>query len=97
MNRRREEHKRPENYHKILCHYGHKNQIIQTIQELSELSVELTEYLLDQECGDVDIKLEIRLEMADVENMLEQMKLIFGDTWRERETKMIRQLRRMEK
>ena len=101
MNRRREEHKRPENHHKILCNYGFQTQLLQTIQELSELIDALTNYQisvnqqLDERTINTKAK-DVKFEIADVENMLEQMKIIFGDTTEERETKMIRQLRRME-
>ena len=96
MNRRREEHKRPENYEKILKTYGIDNQITQTIQELSELIKELTLWQLAEVYHRAEIKQHIVLEIADVENMLEQMKSVFGDTSGAREMKMRRQLRRME-
>jgi uncharacterized protein with von Willebrand factor type A (vWA) domain len=95
MNRRIDEHKRPENHKKILETHGQESQIIQTIQELSELIKELTLWQLTKPDHIADMKQHIVLEIADVENMLEQMKLIFGDTEGAREMKMRRTLSRM--
>ena len=59
-------------YLRAINHFGHKHQISQAIQELSELTVELSRALV----GRTD-PVGIIGELADVENMLIQMKLIF--------------------
>ena len=59
-------------YKKLIEKFGSKNQIIVAIEELSELQKELCKYLRDK----INIR-NISEEMADVEIMLEQLKLIF--------------------
>ena len=64
-----------------LAIYGREKQIHKTLEELAELSVEL-HHALDGR-GDNDKILE---EMADVEIMLSQMKMLYGstDAWKEK-------------
>ena len=57
-------------YNLALKKFGMKNQIIKCIEELSELQKELCKYFLRQ--GSIGNFIE---EVADVEIMLEQMKL----------------------
>lgn len=57
-----------------ISHYGERMQVIVAIEELSELQKELTKFLR----GQADEK-HINEEMADVEIMLEQLKLMFGN------------------
>lgn len=57
---------------KLIEKFGAKSQIIVAIEELSELQKELCKYLRDK----TNIR-NISEEMADVEIMLEQLKLIF--------------------
>lgn len=59
-------------YEKIIFKFGDNNQITVAIEELSELQKELCKYLR----GDMDYY-NIAEEMADVEIMLEQLKIIF--------------------
>ena len=61
--------------------YGRENQSRKTLEELAELSVEL-HHALDSR-GDNEKILE---EMADVEIMIGQMKLLYGQTdgWKEK-------------
>ena len=59
-------------YKKLIQKFGVKNQIIVAIEELSELQKELCKYLRDK----TNIR-NISEEMADVEIMLEQLKIIF--------------------
>ncbi len=64
-------------YRKAIEKHGEDGQVIQTIQEMSELSKELTKLLI---CKEPDVKVildKIAEEMADVEIMLEQLKIIF--------------------
>lgn len=64
-----------------LAVYGRDNQIRKTLEELAELSLELHRAL--DERGDNE---HIREEMADVEIMIGQMKLLYGSTdgWKEK-------------
>ena len=64
-----------------LAIYGREKQIRKTLEELAELSVEL-HHALDGR-GDNENILE---EMADVEVMLSQMKILYGQTdgWKEK-------------
>lgn len=57
-----------------IAHYGEQMQVIVAIEELSELQKELTKFLR----GQADER-HINEEMADVEIMLEQLKLIFNN------------------
>ena len=59
-------------YTYLINKFGKKNQIIVSIEELSELQKELCKYLRDK----TNIR-NISEEIADVEIMLEQLKLIF--------------------
>lgn len=59
-------------YKKLIEKFGAKNQIIVAIEELSELQKEICKYLRDK----TNIR-NISEEIADVEIMLEQLKLIF--------------------
>ena len=57
-----------------IAHYGEQMQIIIAIEELSELQKELTKFIR----GQADER-HINEEMADVEIMLEQLKIIFDN------------------
>ena len=57
-----------------IAHYGEQMQVVVAIEELSELQKELTKLLR----GQADER-HINEEMADVEIMLEQLKLMFGN------------------
>ena len=59
-------------YKQLIDKFGKKAQVIVAIEELSELQKELCKYLR----GDAGIR-KISEEMADVEIMLEQLKIIF--------------------
>ena len=60
-------------YKRALSVYGEKNQVVMVFEEMSELQKALTKYLR----GVCD-KRTIADEIADVEIMLEQMKLLFN-------------------
>ena len=60
----------------IIAHYGPDAQIIKTIEEFSELTVELAKDMNSQ--GDIERILE---EIADVLVMLEQLQLIYKFDW----------------
>ena len=57
-----------------IAHYGEQMQVVVAIEELSELQKELTKFLR----GQADER-HINEEMADVEIMLEQLKIIFDN------------------
>ncbi len=82
-------------YRRALNHFGDKNQILHTIGELSELTIEIGAHLEGR--GDHD---KIINELADVENMLHQMRIIFdepaGEVDRIKTNKMERLKRRMD-
>jgi uncharacterized protein Yka (UPF0111/DUF47 family) len=81
-------------YIRIIRHYGHKNQIVKAIEEMSELTKELSKHALG-----IGRKVRIIEEIADVENCLEQMKLMFddkGDVPFIRASKVRRTIERME-
>ena len=60
-------------YQKALEKFGHSSQILMSIQEMSELTKELTNFLI----GRLERIEDIPGEIADVEIMLNQLKLIF--------------------
>ena len=75
-------------------HFGHKHQIAHAIQELSELIVELSHHLEGRNNTP-----NILEEIADVENMLAQMRIIFdqgGNVDTIKENKMQRLKKRMD-
>lgn len=57
----------------ILDHYGIEHQVIIWIEELSELTKELCKYLRNKEFSDNGY-----LEITDVQNCLDQMKIAFN-------------------
>ena len=56
--------------------YGTKNQITKAVEEMSELQKELCKYLIATNTGDYSYP-HIAEEIADVEIMVEQLKIIF--------------------
>jgi hypothetical protein len=79
---------------KALSRYGNQNQIAQTIQELNELSVELTEFLMGNQCPNLRDK--ILSEIADVQICLEYPVEIFGIRNEELDDERIVKLIRLE-
>ena len=61
-------------YSEIVDHYGAKHQAIKAVEELNELAVELSKWVNGQ-----GSRKKILEECADVEIMLWQMQIIFGD------------------
>lgn len=89
-----------ENMIKIVKFYGATNQTIVAIEEMSELTKELTKCLrYDFEPGKCDVK-NIKQEMADVELCLFELRYIFDieedEIQEEIERKLQRTLRRMD-
>ena len=65
---------------KIIDHFGSKHQILKAIEELAELQRELSKYLCsfdDDLVHNLQLSRAVAEEMADVELMLDQLKLIF--------------------
>lgn len=79
-------------YKRIVFHFGDQNQITVAIEELSELQKELCKYLR----GDIDL-LNITEEIADVEIMLEQLKIIFNNEYAVKEEKTYKIQRTVER
>ena len=79
----------------IIDYYGQGNQVIKAIEELAELQQELAKSITQP---DKSAKSAISAEMADVEIMLHQMKIIFDcekdvEFWKD--MKISRQFERM--
>ena len=64
-----------DNLKKIIDYYGEEKQMIKAIEEMSELQKELCKTLIGKENRDSLIE-----EIADVQIMLDQLKLIVSDT-----------------
>ena len=62
-----------------LVHFGERNQILKTIEELAELQRALSRYLVavDQQSATLTEELQVVEELADVEIMTTQMALAF--------------------
>lgn len=64
---------------RAIDHFGTEHQIKKAIEEMGELTVELSRYLMDLEKGTRRTGKElIRGELADVMIMAEQLRIIFG-------------------
>lgn len=57
----------------IIDHYGSDNQLLKCQEELTELNLEVAKMYLKK--GNIDA---LKAEIADVENMLEQLKIIYN-------------------
>lgn len=88
------------NHKEILEHFGEVRQARKAAEEMAELSSKLLAWAdskqdFDCSVGDTEFRMiekfeEAREELADVLNILEQMKLIFGDVSGYREQKIKR-------
>jgi len=63
-------------YRQALYKWGSEAQIIMVFEEMAELQKELCKYLRNVDA--IETKLKIAEEIADVEIMLAQMKILFG-------------------
>ena len=71
--------------------YTKENQIIKTMEELGELTQALAKWLLCQSIfPPSELKKHVLEEVADVQIMLDQMKMIFGPTLIEEDAKLKR-------
>ena len=67
-------------YKQILSQFGNTMQIIVAIEEMSELQKALAKYLRGLQYHDyAEVLADVREEIADVQIMLDQMKMIFDD------------------
>lgn len=71
--------------------YTKENQVIKCLEELGELSQALAKWLLCQSIfPPSELKKHVLEEVADVQIMLDQMKMIFGTTLIEEDAKLKR-------
>jgi NTP pyrophosphatase (non-canonical NTP hydrolase) len=71
--------------------YTRENQVIKTLEEIGELARALSKHLLCQSIfPPPELKKNIKEEIADVQIMLDQMQMIFGDTLIEQDAKLTR-------
>lgn len=66
-------------YEKTIARYGVRKQVTKAIEELGELSVELSRWLLMDGEEDQQLLSHILEELADVCIMSDQLQMIFGD------------------
>lgn len=87
-------------YQQFLKVWGEKSQLIMALEEMSELSKEICKYLRYQDNPEklAEVKQNIFEECADVANMIDQIKFIFGEAKIEqiRDQKLHRCLKRLE-
>lgn len=78
--------------------YGINNQCNMCIEEMAELTKELLKLRREStQAGYKSRQKNIKEEIADVQIMLDQMKMIFGDTAEQEELKVNRLKERMER
>lgn len=71
--------------------YTKENQVIKTLEEIGELTQALSKWLLCQSSfPPPELKQNVKEEVADVQIMLDQMQMIFGDTLIEQDAKLTR-------
>ena len=66
-------------YERTIKRYGQIKQVTKDVEELGELAVELSRWLLADGIGDGHLLSHIKEELADVCIMTDQLQLIFGD------------------
>ena len=66
-------------YERTIKRYGQIKQVTKAVEELGELAVELSRWLLNDGAHDDHLLSHIREELADVCVMTDQLQLIFGD------------------
>lgn len=84
-------------YEDAVKHFGETAQIMQAIEEMAELIQALNKYLRYNQFGQgnlIDVLQKIQEERADVEIMLSQLHVIFGDN-SEAECKKLEHLRKL--
>jgi hypothetical protein len=83
-------------YEKTVDKFGERAQILMAIEEMSELTKALLKYIRYMEWGqgDIGVLYDISEERADVNIMLNQLEIIFGDN-SEAELEKLEQLKRL--
>ena len=66
-------------YERTIKRYGQIKQVTKAVEELGELAVELSRWLLNDGAHDDHLLSHIKEELADVCIMTDQLQLIFGD------------------
>lgn len=66
-------------YERAIKKYGQDKQVTKAVEELGELAVELSRWLLNDGAHDDHLLSHIKEELADVCIMTDQLQLIFGD------------------
>lgn len=66
-------------YERVIFRHGSVKQVTKAVEELGELAVELSRWLLADGIGDGHLLSHIKEELADVCIMTDQLQLIFGD------------------
>lgn len=66
-------------YERTIKRYGQIKQVTKAVEELGELAVELSRWLLNNGAPDGHLLSHIKEELADVCIMTDQLQLIFGD------------------
>ena len=82
-------------YVKAMERWGRDAQIVKAAEEMAELSAVLLKYVNTDEKQRSSLVEHIREEMVDVEIMLEQLGLVFGDNYHEYLFKLWRLSRRL--
>lgn len=71
--------------------YTKENQVIKTLEEIGELAQALSKWLLCQSIfPPLELKKNVKEEIADVQIMLDQLKMIFGTPLIEEDAKLTR-------
>lgn len=69
----------PDIYRRALRHFGDRHQLNKMAEEASELSAAISRYKNRDASNDETLLIALVEEIADVENLCKQMRLIFGD------------------
>lgn len=83
----------------IADHYGLRHQCMKLLEEMGELTVEVTKYLLSAQSDSVShVPIKLQQELADVNVLVEQVKYLVNTEYVncEMERKIERQLGRMQ-
>ena len=83
-------------YERAVEKFGERAQILMAIEEMSELTKALLKYIRHMESGrgDIGVLYDISEERADVNIMLNQLEIIFGDN-SEAELEKLEHLKRL--
>ena len=94
MNRRREEHKRPENYHKIREHFGLRHQKFKLFEELGEFIAAVARVEAMRERPDLYTNVELQAAIDDVSSEHADVLILLRQFYDEPEDKKDYKMRR---